>query len=69
MASYDLTRRRDPDRIGEAWLIFYGDVHVGTIAERSGIPQDGSKIELEQSKCTMRDLSRAAAAHRIVPVG
>jgi hypothetical protein len=31
--------------------------------------EDGSKIQLQQSECTMRDLSRAAAAHRIVPVG
>jgi hypothetical protein len=26
-----LTRRRDPDA-RECWLIYYGDVHVGTIA-------------------------------------
>jgi hypothetical protein len=35
-----LTRRRDHDRREECWLIFYGDVHVGTIAMRSGIPYD-----------------------------
>jgi hypothetical protein len=29
-----LTRRRDPNY--EAWLIFYGDLHVGTIGVRSG---------------------------------
>jgi hypothetical protein len=34
-----------------------------------GLGEDGSKIELEQSECTMRDPSGAAAAHRIVPVG
>jgi hypothetical protein len=33
-----LTRRRDPDSREETWLIFYGDVHVGTIAQRSGNP-------------------------------
>jgi hypothetical protein len=33
-----LTRRRDHDRREECWLIFYGDIHVGTIAVRSGIP-------------------------------
>jgi hypothetical protein len=33
-----LTRRRDHDRRGECWLIFYGDIHVSTIAVRSGIP-------------------------------
>ena len=31
--------------------------------------EDGSKIELEQPECTMRDPSRPAGAHRIVPVG
>src|SRR5437762_3434553 len=33
-----LTRRRDPDRASEAWLIYYGDVHVGTIARCVGNP-------------------------------
>ena len=35
-----LTRRRDHDRRQECWLIYYGDIHVGTIAVRSGIPHD-----------------------------
>ena len=35
-----LTRRRDHDRREECWLIYYGDVHVGSIAIRSGIPHD-----------------------------
>lgn len=39
MVQFTLTRRRDPDR-QEAWLIYYGDVHVGTIAVRTGIPHD-----------------------------
>ena len=30
---------------------------------------DGSKIELDQSEPAMRDLSRSADAHRVVPVG
>jgi hypothetical protein len=30
-----LTHRRDPDARFECWMIFYGDVHVGTIAVRS----------------------------------
>lgn len=29
-----LTRRRDPDARQEAWMIHYGGVQVGTIAER-----------------------------------
>jgi hypothetical protein len=33
-----LTRRRDPDASQESWRVFYGDVHVGTIGMRSGIP-------------------------------
>jgi hypothetical protein len=33
-----LTRRRDPDARHEAWLIFYSDAHVGTIAVRTGNP-------------------------------
>jgi hypothetical protein len=33
-----LTRRRDPDASRESWRIFYGDVHVGTIGIRAGIP-------------------------------
>jgi hypothetical protein len=35
---HTLTRRRDPDSRDEAWLIFYGDVHVGTIGQQSGNP-------------------------------
>jgi hypothetical protein len=30
-----LTRRRDPDRT-DCWLVHYGDVHVGSVARRSG---------------------------------
>jgi hypothetical protein len=35
-----LTRRRDPNAHQECWRIYDGDVHVGTIAVRSGIPHD-----------------------------
>ena len=35
-----LTRRRSQDHSHECWLIFYGDVHAGTIAIRSGNPID-----------------------------
>jgi hypothetical protein len=34
----ELTRRRDPDTRQETWLIHYGDVRVGVIAERVGNP-------------------------------
>jgi hypothetical protein len=33
-----LTRRRDPDAQQETWQIYFGDVRVGTISERSGNP-------------------------------
>ncbi|MGB6396497.1 MAG: hypothetical protein WBF73_12525 [Bradyrhizobium sp.] len=35
-----LTRRRDHGRREECWLIYYGDVRVGFIAIRSGIPNN-----------------------------
>jgi hypothetical protein len=35
-----LTRRRSPDAPEECWHIFYGDVQVGTIAIRVGVPHD-----------------------------
>ena len=35
-----LTRRRNPDARQESWLVYYGDVRVGTIAVRSGNPTD-----------------------------
>jgi hypothetical protein len=34
-----LTRRRYPDRL-DCWHVYYGDVHVGTIARRIGCPAD-----------------------------
>jgi hypothetical protein len=36
----ELTRRRSPDAREECWHVYYGDVHVGTIAIRTGIPHD-----------------------------
>jgi hypothetical protein len=38
-----LTRRRDPDASHETSLIFYGDVHVGTIAMGSGNASGGDQ--------------------------
>jgi hypothetical protein len=34
-----LTRRRYKER-PDCWHVYYGDVHVGTIARRAGIPHD-----------------------------
>ena len=39
----ELTRRRSPDAREECWQIFYGDVRVGTIAKRVGVPNDTSR--------------------------
>jgi hypothetical protein len=36
----ELTRRRYPEAREECWHIYYGDVHVGVIAKRIGIPYD-----------------------------
>ena len=33
----ELTRRRDPDRC-KCWLIYFGDIHVGTISRCVGKP-------------------------------
>ena len=33
-----LTRRRDPDAQQETWLVYYGDVHVGTVMQSVGNP-------------------------------
>src|SRR5262245_21706970 len=35
-----LTRRRSHDSHRETWIVFYGDVPVGAIAERAGVPAD-----------------------------
>jgi hypothetical protein len=35
-----LTRRRSTDAREECWHIYYGDVHIGTVAVRAGIPPD-----------------------------
>jgi hypothetical protein len=35
-----LTRRRDLESREESWLVYYGDVHVGTIGIRTGVPHD-----------------------------
>jgi len=55
-----LTRRRCPEAREECWLIYFGDVHVGTIAIRSGIPHDqpawgwrcGFYLGSEPGECT-----------------
>jgi hypothetical protein len=36
----ELTRRRSADAREECWHIYYGDIHAGTIAIRTGNPHD-----------------------------
>jgi hypothetical protein len=38
-----LTRRRDPNTTQETWGVYYGDVQVGTIAQRAGNPTGGPR--------------------------
>jgi hypothetical protein len=40
-----LTRRRDSDATQETWRIYYGDVHVGSIAQSVGNPGAAPKWE------------------------
>src|SRR3979409_796967 len=40
MAPRALTRRRSTDAPEECWHVYYGEIHAGTIAIRSGIPHD-----------------------------
>src|SRR3954451_18552517 len=40
-----LTRRREPDRQQETWHVYYGDVPVGTIGERAGVPHNVDQWE------------------------
>ncbi len=41
----ELTRRRYYRRPEECWHVYYGDVHVGTIAGRSGAPAESPQWE------------------------
>ena len=36
----ELTRRRYPETRDECWHVYYGDVHAGTLAIRTGNPHD-----------------------------
>jgi hypothetical protein len=45
----ELTRRRSSDA-HECWQVYYGDVHIGTIAIRSGNPHDAESVFLLYGK-------------------
>src|SRR5262245_37912757 len=36
----ELTRRRDPEMHLECWQVRYGDIEIGVITQRSGVPND-----------------------------
>jgi hypothetical protein len=40
-----LTRRRSEHHRQECWLIYFGDIHAGTITERIGYPHDTERWE------------------------
>lgn len=40
-----LTRRRDTEAVREKWNIFYGDVKVGSIGLRAGVPNHAEQWE------------------------
>ena len=47
----ELTRRRSADHRHNCWHIYYGDVHVGTVAERVGNPHDTDPWEWSLRFC------------------
>lgn len=38
-----LTRRAADNQHQETWHVYYGDIQVGTIGERAGVPKDGDQ--------------------------
>ena len=56
-----LTRRRSKDAPAESWQIFYGDVQVGTIGIRAGVPVDVDQrvLSVFNSKCPKLNLAVA----------
>jgi hypothetical protein len=41
----ELTRRRYPEARDECWHVYFGDVHAGTLAIRTGNPHDTDSWE------------------------
>jgi hypothetical protein len=60
-----LTRRRDPDY--EAWLIFYGDLHVGTVGMRSSLRADLSQQSGRCQACFDQDGLDPAINSSVLP--
>jgi hypothetical protein len=60
-----LTRRRNQDRNRESWRILYGDIEVGWIGQRSGVPKDAEQWGWH---CGFFPLSqRGVRAHGVAP--
>jgi hypothetical protein len=53
----ELTGRRDPEARHECWRVFYRDIQVGTIGERSGVP-NGVDVRLLSSRQLPHPVSR-----------
>jgi len=56
-----LTRRGDSDSRQERWRVFYGDVQVGTIGRRSGVPVT---VDQWDWSCGFRPASERVQAER-----
>jgi hypothetical protein len=67
----ELTRRRSTDAPEECWHVYYGDVHAGTIAIRSGSPYDEDPWEWTCSaigpRANMKCGQLAKSCHRKSP--
>jgi hypothetical protein len=60
-----LTCRRNQDRNRESWRILYGDIEVGWIGQRSGVPKDAEQWGWH---CGFFPLSqRGVRAHGVAP--
>src|SRR3981081_3585682 len=54
-----LTRRRSRSAPAESWQIFYGDVQIGTIGIRAGVP-----VGVDQWAPALDDRKRSRVGHR-----
>jgi hypothetical protein len=61
-----LTRRRSN---AESWQIFYGDVQVGTIGIRGGVPVDVDQWGWSCGFHRLKRVDGTAASFRIRPIG
>jgi hypothetical protein len=50
-----LARRRGNDPHRKTWHVYYGDVHIGTISERAGVPHDVDQSQPSAPRLTIRN--------------